>query len=130
MKLKPFQQHLKKQNIDLVFLVHPDSNITYFTQMKPSYAHLIITPNSAEFHLTKLDQHPKLRDVNVKNIKKNWEKELENKKIKKVGINKTDLPTKFFEKLKISIVASPSIMTVRNTCAHQVSAPDRIFASL
>ena len=100
MKLKPFQKYLKKENIDLAFLVHPDSNITYFTQMKPSYAHLIITPNSAELQLTKLDDHPKIKGIAVKDFQKNWEKNLADKNTKKVGINKNDLPLKFFEKLK------------------------------
>lgn len=100
MKLKPFQQYLKQQNIDLVFLIHPDSNITYFIQMKPSYAHLIITPNSAELQLTKLDHHPKIKNIATKNFKKNWDTELGSKKTKKVGINKTNLSAKFFEKLQ------------------------------
>jgi len=100
MKLKSFQQYLKQQNVGLVFLVHPDSNITYFTQMKPSYAHLLITPGSAELQLTKLDQHPKLKNISVKTFQKKWDKELGDNKIKKLGINKSSLTASYFEKLK------------------------------
>jgi Xaa-Pro aminopeptidase len=99
MKLKQFQKYLKEHNINLAFLVHPDSNITYFTQMKPSYAHLIITPRSAELNLTKLDKLSKLKDISVNNLKKDWDKK-KNKNIKKIGINKATLTTAFHEKLK------------------------------
>lgn len=100
MKLKLFQSYLKQQGINLVFLIHPDSNIIYFTQIRPSYAHLIITPNSAELQLTKLDHHPKIKNISVQNFRKDWEKRLKDEKAKMVGINKSNLPTKFFEKLK------------------------------
>jgi len=100
MKLKLFQHYLKEQNIDLAFLVHPDSNITYFTQMKPSHAFLLITPVRTSFYLTKLDQHPKLKDVVTKTITKDWAKNFTNPKIKKVGLNKESISAAYLEKLK------------------------------
>ena len=57
MKLKQFQSYLQKEGIDLVFLVHPDPNIIYFAQMKPSFAFLLITPDIASLHLSRSEEH-------------------------------------------------------------------------
>ncbi len=100
MKLKQFQSHLQKEGIDLAFLIHPDPNIIYFTQMKPSFALLLITPSSAELYLSKLDLPPKVKGISVTFLQKDWEKKLANLKIKKIGICKSALSLQYAEKLK------------------------------
>jgi len=100
MKLKQFQSYLKKNKIDLAFLVTPDINVTYFTQMKPSHSHLTITSKTANLYLTKLDKHPKLKDITIKNLSKDWKKKLANKKAKTIGINKEVLTVAHLDKLK------------------------------
>ena len=100
MKLLQFQKHLEKEQIDLTILIHPDINITYFTQIKPSFALLLIKQNSTELHLTKLDKKPNLKLISTKILKTNWEKNITNKKIKSIGINKETLTLKFLEKIK------------------------------
>lgn len=99
MKLYLFQKQLRHKNIDLVFLVHPDSSITYFTQTKPSFAYLTITPQNSCLYLTKLDSVPKFKRITTEVLKKNWEKKMTSIKIKKVGINKESLSVAFLEKL-------------------------------
>ncbi|MDP3697958.1 MAG: aminopeptidase P family protein [Nanoarchaeota archaeon] len=100
MKLKQFQSYLKSNNIDLVFLIHPDPNIIYFTQMKPSFALLLITASSAELYLSKLDLPPKVKGISVTFLQKDWEKRLADPKIKKIAVNKLTLSLQFAEKLK------------------------------
>lgn len=100
MKLKHFQSYLKKEEIDLAFLVHPDPNIIYFTQMKPSFAFLLITPSSADLYLSKLDLPPKVKGLTVTFLQKEWEKKLTNPKIKKIGICKPVLSLQYAEKLQ------------------------------
>lgn len=100
MKLKPFQSYLQKEGIDLAFLVHPDPNIIYFTQMKPSFALLLITPSSADLYLSKLDLPPKVKGISITFLQKEWEKKLANKKIKKIGVCKAVLSLQYAEKLK------------------------------
>ena len=100
MKLKLFQQYLRKQKIDLAFLVHPDINITYFTQLKPSFAMLLITSNKASFYLTKLDSFPQLKNISSQILGKGWEKKIGNKKIKRIGVNKESLTLVYQDKLK------------------------------
>jgi len=98
MKLREFQQHLQRQNIRLAILTHPDPNITYFTQMKPSYAFLLIAPEEATLYLTKLDRPPKTAGIKVKSLSKEWSKS--RKKIKKIGINENSLGVAALERLK------------------------------
>ena len=100
MKLPQFQKQLKQQNIDLVFLAHPDPNMTYFTQMVPSHGFLIITPRKVDFYLTKLDRFPQLDNIRMKEISKEWAKKLRNDKIKRIGINKSTLTVSYLEKIK------------------------------
>jgi len=100
MKLKQFQSYLKKEGIDAAFLIHPDPNIIYFTLMKPSFALLLITPSSAELHLSKLDLPPKVSGLTVLSLQKEWEKKLVNSKIKKVGVCKSALSLQYAEKLR------------------------------
>lgn len=100
MKLLQFQSCLKDKGLDLAFLVHPDPNIIYFTQMKPSFALLLITPVDASFYLSKLDLPPSLPSISVRTITKGWENKLADTKITKIGINKANIPVSFFEKLK------------------------------
>ena len=98
MKLKQFQSHLQKEGIDLVFLIHPDSNIIYFTQMKPSFALLLITPSSAELYLSKLDLPPKIQGITVTYLQKDWEQKLADSKVKKIGVCKSVLSLQYAEK--------------------------------
>src|SRR3989344_401055 len=100
MKLKQFQSYLKKEGIDAAFLIHPDPNIIYFTLMKPSFALLLITPSSAELHLSKLDLPPKVSGLTVLSLQKEWEKKLVNSTIKKVGVCKSALSLQYAEKLR------------------------------
>lgn len=99
MKLKEFQKYLREEEIDLAFLVHPDVNITYFTQIKPSFAFLIITPREATLHLSSLDEKPHLKGIEVVNLRKGWEVKLKQHKVKKVGINKEVVTIAFWERL-------------------------------
>ncbi len=100
MKLKEFQSHLKANNIDLAFLVHPDVNITYFTQLKLSFALFLVTSSSASLYLTKLDGLPSLKNISSAVLLKDWDKKLANPKIKKIGVNKSSLSLAYAEKLK------------------------------
>ncbi|KHO49689.1 MAG: Xaa-Pro aminopeptidase [archaeon GW2011_AR9] len=100
MKLIEFQQYLKEQHINLAFFVHPDPTLIYFTQMKPSYAMLFITPQKATFFLTKLDHHPHVKGITVKTLQKGWEKQFSTKKAIRVGINKECLPIASKERIK------------------------------
>ena len=100
MKLLQFQSYLQKNKIDLAFFVHPDVTITYFTQMKPSYAILTITPKTATLYLTDLDSKPKLRSISIKKLKKGWDKELAKTKAKTIAINKETLSVSQLEKIK------------------------------
>ena len=74
MKLKYLQQYLVKEKISLALLVHPDLFLTYFSQIQPSYALMVITPKTNFFYLTKLDQKPKIAGLKVRIMAKDWEK--------------------------------------------------------
>lgn len=100
MALGKFQKTLQEKNIDVVFLTHLDSNLTYFTQIKPSFAYLTITPKTATFYLTSLDVLPKLKGITSEILKKGWEKKITSSKVKKVGINKELLSVNLFEKFR------------------------------
>src|SRR3989338_7574257 len=100
MKLKQFQSHLQKEGIDLVFLIHPDSNIIYFTHMKPSFAFLLITPDTASLYLSKLDMPPNVNNLSVISLTKNWEKRTSDPKVKKIGVNKSSISLAYVEKLQ------------------------------
>lgn len=102
MKLKEFQAYLKKEGIDIAFLVHPDSHITYFTQMKPSFAVMAITPTSATLYLTKLDQPPKIPGIAIRPFPKHWEKKILPPAVKEVGLNKKAISLSIYEALKKS----------------------------
>ncbi|MFA6461545.1 MAG: Xaa-Pro peptidase family protein [Candidatus Woesearchaeota archaeon] len=99
MRLKEFQQYLQKEKIDLVLLIHPDVNITYFTQIKPSFAMLSITSHNANLYLTSLDDKPTIKGIEVFTFKKDWDKKMAQPKIKKVGINKEVVTLAFWEKI-------------------------------
>lgn len=98
MKLKPFQQYLKEQNIDLAFFAYPDVVITYFTQMRPSFAHLVITPQKAFFYITELDKKPSLKNVQSRVINGKWYTSFN--RVKTIGINYASLTIASFKLLK------------------------------
>ncbi|NQV91568.1 aminopeptidase P family protein [Candidatus Woesearchaeota archaeon] len=100
MKLPEFQKYLQQENINLVFLTHPDPNITYFTQMKPSHAFLIIKQKEAEFLVTKLDVKPTIKNIVTNYFTPDWEKKLADPKIKTIGINKEFISVQYQEKLQ------------------------------
>lgn len=100
MKLKQFQRYIQEKEIDLVFLVHPDSNITYLTQANFSFSFLLITSQSAELYLTSLDKKVKTNQFILKEIKKNWEQTFSHLKCKTLGINKKVLTVAYLEKLR------------------------------
>ena len=124
MKLKPFQSYLKQQGLDLAILVHPDSNITYFAQVVPSFALLFISPTSARFYLTKLDTFPPIPHIEMNILEKGWEEKLQDPQIRKVGINKETLTLAFQEKVqKIFpkakfIDISPQLQELRREKTH------------
>ena len=98
MKLAPFQQYLHEKKIPLAILTHPDVNITYFTQIKPSYAFLLITPKQATLYLTALDKKPTIPLIKFKVLTKHWSENI--KSIKKIGINKSFLTVASSERIK------------------------------
>lgn len=100
MKLKQFQNYLAEQKIDLTCLIHPDSNITYFTQVKSSKAILSISPDKAKFYLSNLDSQPQIKPIQTEKLSKDWLDKINTKNIKKIGINKEALPLSYYEKLQ------------------------------
>lgn len=100
MKLPEFQRHLKKNSIDLVFLRHPDINITYFTQEKFSHSYLLITPTKSTLYITSLDKIPTIPNIKVKILTKSFEQEFKKISPKTIGINKELLPIISLEKLQ------------------------------
>lgn len=100
MKLREFQQYLKTHAIDIALFIHPDPTIVYFTQMKPSYALLFITPKTSTLFLTKLDHHPHIQGIKVKTLAKGWEKQFSTRKKIRVGIVKECLPVASKERMK------------------------------
>ena len=100
MKLIEFQRELRKGDIDLAFLRHPDPNLTYFIQASCSQGFLLVSPNSASLYLTELDCPPKIKGINNFVLKKNWEKKGASNDATKIGINKSALPLSSFESLK------------------------------
>lgn len=100
MKLKSFQKILKDKGIDQAIFFHPDPSITYFSQFVPSSGFLLIKPRNASLFITSLDSKPQMKYISTVILKKGWEKQLKDVKVKKVGINKSALCLKTFEKLK------------------------------
>ncbi len=101
MKLKKLQSYLKKENIDLAVLADQDINITYFTQIKPSFAFLMVSRNSASLFLTPLDKIPKIKGIKVKTIQKNWDKNLP-ENVKKIGLNYASITMDYSKFVDIS----------------------------
>lgn len=100
MKLKEIQAYLRKEKLNQILLISPDINITYFTQIKPSFALLLVSSTSATLYLTKLDKKSKLNGIKVKILPKSWESKLKNVRLKELGINKKFLTVKYQDKLK------------------------------
>ena len=99
-KLKQFQNYLREEKISLIFLLHPDPNLTYFTQMCPSKGFLLVTSKKATFYLSKLDKKPKIRGMTTRLLPKKWEEKFKNNKITKVGINEIALSVHYLKKIK------------------------------
>mgnify|MGYP001571902745 CR=1 FL=1 len=99
MRLKEFQVYLKKEGIGLALLIHPDINITYFTQTKPTFAIFEVTPNSATLLISALDEKPHLKGITVSTLHKGWDKKWARHNVKKVGINKEVVTLAFWERL-------------------------------
>ncbi len=100
MKLKHFQEHLKKENIDIAFFMHPDPTFIYFTQMEPSHGILIITPNECFFWLSALDKKPSLKEITILPLKKGWEKNLPKVNVRKIAVNKELMTLQQWEKVQ------------------------------
>ena len=100
MKLTSFQKYLATQKIDVVLLIHPDITITYFTQMKPSFAYLLIASRKAELYLTSLDKKPALPHIAVKELQKKWAEKWLKSRIKRIGINKKVMTVAQRERIK------------------------------
>jgi Xaa-Pro aminopeptidase len=100
MRLREFKQILKKKEIDMAILLHPDVNITYFTQVVPSYAIFLVSQRSAEIYMTSLDDKPELKGIAVKTLKKGWENKIKSKEYRKIGLNYSTITMSAFKKLK------------------------------
>lgn len=99
MKLSLLQALLRQKNLDLAFFVHPDPNLTYFTQHEFSYALLAIFPSQSWLFVTKLDQKPHSSKIHVKVLDKDWEKQF-SFPASKIGINAEQLPVSFQQRLQ------------------------------
>lgn len=100
MKIAPFQRFLREKGLDAAFLVHPDLNLEYFTQMKFSHANLFITPSQVLLYLTKLDALPRLKGITAQLFAPHWEKKLQSHHIRQLGVNKMTLTLAQAEKIK------------------------------
>ena len=104
MKLKELQTILKEQQIDLLLLIHPDPNINYLAQIKPSYSVIKITTKQATILLSNLDHLTPREPIQTKEYKKTWRSDLKEqlKELKepKIAINKSTLTIKKFESLQ------------------------------
>ena len=100
MKLQEFQTYLKNNRIDLALFVHPDPTITYFTQVKPSYAYLLISPKTAELYLTSLDHFPTIKSITVKRLTKKWKAQTAKRKVKTLAVHKECISLASSERLK------------------------------
>ncbi len=100
MKLKLFQNWLKKEGIGMAVLPYSDLHLAYFMGIKLTAGCIFITPTKTTLLISSLDQKPVLERVFVREMKQNWEKQQHNNKIRKVGINKSNITLKFFEQLK------------------------------
>ncbi len=100
MKLAEFQKYLRKEKIDLAFFIHPDPTITYFTQNKFSFSLLMVNPKTARLLVTKLDSFPKIKDIKIKLVPKDWPNAIFSRKIKKIGISSSNLTVLNQQKLK------------------------------
>jgi Xaa-Pro aminopeptidase len=99
MKLKAFQSYLKKEKINSAIFTEKDINLTYFTQVKPSFSYLFISPKKVTLYITQLDKKPRLKDISVEFLDKNWKKKL-NKNTKKIGLNYASITVAGQKKLK------------------------------
>ena len=68
--------------------------------MKPSFAFLLITPDTASLYLSKLDMPPSVKNLSVISLRKDWEKKASDPKVKKIGINKSSISLAYVEKLQ------------------------------
>jgi Xaa-Pro dipeptidase len=100
MKLKRFQQFLRKKNIDIAWFTSPDPTIVYFTGFHFDPAFLLVTKRGASLFISKLDQHPHLSGISIRNLVKGWQKRLGSPHIQKIGMNKECMTLAFQEKLK------------------------------
>jgi Xaa-Pro aminopeptidase len=101
MKLPEFQNYLQEEALDLTILIHPDPALTYFTQQELSYGVILIRPGRVKLLMTKLDDEPALRGVEVEHISPDWEKKVVFNG-QKIGVNKNQLSVSNLEKLKKS----------------------------
>ena len=122
MKLHLFQEFLKISKIDLVILVHPDPNIIYFAQAKPSYCLALIYPTKSELYVSKLDAVSK----HFKVLPKDWKKEFAKIKAKKIGINKESLTLSFYETLKTIFKAEFVDISDQLKKLRQIKTPEEI----
>src|SRR3989338_4207896 len=100
MKLSEFQAYLKSHKIDLALFVHPDPTITYFTQQKPSYTYLLISPRTAELYLTALDRFPTIKSIMVKRLTKDWKAQTAKRNVKTLALHKEFISLASSERLK------------------------------
>jgi len=100
MKIKQFRTILKEKRLQAALFITPDPNLVYFTQVNPSFGLLYVTPQEAQFHVSKLDQRTCSRELKTIFLEKGWEKKLAQKKVKRIGINKEHLTLALADKIK------------------------------
>lgn len=148
MKLRQFQQFLKQNNINLVFLNHNDPAVHYFIGKELTGGYFLITPNTATLILSPLDHKPTKKGITTKYLVKGWSKQFTQKRPRVVGINNTNLTVelldrvkKIFPRTKIKDVSLPleklrleklptEIASIRRACAITTSAFNALLKEL
>lgn len=100
MKLKQFQRYLQQQKIDLVWLQTPDPHILYFTQQSFDPALLFVTKRTAKLYVSALDKPKKCEGITLRELSKDWQKEVRLNRRCRVGINKESLTVASKERLR------------------------------
>ncbi len=102
MKLKEFQQWLEKEKIDVAIFIGNDPNIKYFSSFDCEYSVLEIMQKSAALFVTKMEllRAKKTSKIPVETLEEDYWNKLKNKDIGMIGINKSHITVKGYEKLR------------------------------
>lgn len=100
MNLELLGNYLKRNKFEASFFTHNDPTLVYLIGFKPTFGFLMISTQEVRLFISNLDKNPTLNNISVQYLSKGWGKKLQNSKIRKVGINKSCLTVRFYEKLK------------------------------